>query len=255
MAEWSQTELEPGNLAREAPEGAQAGEKAATLKSKTQKANNKMGPSAYVLSRQGLFQDFQRSGSAYFKAQMRLLRMSDHGQSRLGSVLNNATWRSDMDSVLLELMRRRIVEGLCHFAKMVENQGREYIVKCERWTDAPNFKHRGCLLYLGLPEGSSLEPGLEYIPPRLSSMNVGKVRFGSKLAVHNLRELLGEEHVGRLRQESELLRDGSLFLLGRQATVNLQMLLWKLQGYLTWAGEQGSSESEAHRMDAERATA
>jgi hypothetical protein len=180
---------------------------------------------------------------------MRLLRMNDHGHSRLGAVLNNATWRHDMDSVLLELTRRRVVEGLCHFAQMVQQQDRAYIVKCERWTDAPTFNHRGCLLYLGPPEGASTEAGSEYIPPRLSTMDMGKVRFGSKLAVHNLRELLGEGHVGRLRQESELLRDGSLFLLGRQATVNLQMLMWKLQGYMALGEEQAALDGQRNGDD------
>jgi hypothetical protein len=75
-------------------------------------------------------------------------------------------------------------------------------------------------------------------------MDMGPVRFGSKLAVHNLRELLGEEHVRKLREGSELLRDGSLFLLGRQATVNLQMLLWKLQGYLVWEQPQGTPDAD-----------
>jgi hypothetical protein len=244
LAGESQAELEPGNLAQEAPEGAQAAEEAAAPSDKTPKAG-KMGPSAYVLSRQELLQEFHRSGSAYFKGQMRLLRMNDRGQSRITAVLNNATWRHDMDAVLLELTRRRVVEGLCHFAKMVQQQDRAYIVKCERWTDAPTLNHRGCLLYLGPPEGTPTEADNEYIPPRQSTMDMGNVRFGSKLAVHNLRELLGEEHVGRLRQESELLRDGSLFLLGRQATVNLQMLMWKLQGYMEWEEGQAASYADA----------
>ncbi|KAK4127989.1 hypothetical protein N657DRAFT_566219 [Parathielavia appendiculata] len=199
----------------------------------------KKGPSAYILSRQTLLQELQNPQSPYFKAQRRLLRMSDHGQSKLTAALNAATWRTDMDTVLLELQRRRAVEGLRHFANMVEDEGRKYIVKCESWNDVKNLKHRGCVLYLGPAEGASSEPGPEYVPPRLSTMDLGP--HGAPLVVHDLRELLGKEYLARLRQDSELLRNGSLFMLGRQATVNLQGLLWKLQGYMAWGEQQATS--------------
>jgi hypothetical protein len=198
----------------------------------------KMGPSAYVLSRQTLLQELQNPQSPHFRGERRLLRMSDHGQSKLTAALNAANWRSDMDAVLLEVLRRRAVEGLQHFANMVEDQGRKYIVRCESWSGVKELKHRGCLLYLGPPEGASPESEPERVPPRLSTMNLGPCRYGATIAVHNLRELLGEEHVSRLKQGSTVLSDGSLFLLGRQATVNLQMLLWKLQGYMAWSEPQ-----------------
>ncbi len=195
---------------------------------------NKTGPSSYILSRQTLLQELGRPKSQYFCGQRRLMRQSG---SHLGTVLGVAAWHSDMDVVLLELMRRRIVDSLLHFAEMVTKEDRKYLVRCERWDDAKELNHRGCLLFLGRGEGASSESGSEYEPPRLSTMDIEGVRFGGKLAVHDLRVLLGETHMSRLRRESELLRGGSLFLLGRQATVNLQMSLWKLQGYMDW-GEQ-----------------
>ncbi|KAL2162863.1 hypothetical protein VTH06DRAFT_6699 [Thermothelomyces fergusii] len=204
----------------------------------------KQGPSAYTLSSQSLLQELQRNKSPYFALYRKLLRMSDHGITKLGSLISMATWRSDMDAVVLELLRRRVVEGLCHFSNMTETAGREYVVKCESWDDAKNLKHRGCLLYLGPPEGSSSGSTPGDVPPRLSVMDMGPVKFGAKLAVHSLPELLGEEHVSRLRRESALLRDGSLYLLARQATVNLQMMLWKLQGYMAWNRRQESTPNE-----------
>ncbi|KAK4157523.1 hypothetical protein C8A00DRAFT_11639 [Chaetomidium leptoderma] len=232
--------------AQESSEDVQAGEEAAEpVVEGTPNVTAKTGPSAYVLASQRLLQELQNPTSLYFKGNRRLFRMSDHGQPKLGAALNNANWRSDMDTVLLELMRRRIVEGLLHFATMVEKEDRKYLVKCELWNDVKRLKHRGCLVYLGLPEGaaSSESAPPEYVPPRLSMMDFGPVRFGSKLVVHNLCELLGDAHVRQLRQESELLRDGSLFLLGRQATVTLQMRLWNLQGYMAW--EEGDKTSDA----------
>ena len=199
----------------------------------------KSGPSGYILSRQRLLQDLQRPNSVYFKSYKNLLRMSDHGHTNLGSVLNNTTWRSDMDLAVLEMMRRRAAEGLAYFAKMVETESRDYIVKCERWDDVKPLKHKGCLLYLGSPEGTSPVPGLDPVPPRLSTMDAGH-----QLVVHNLRDLLGEEHVSRLRQGSELFREGSLFLLVKLATVNLQLLLWKLQGYMESEGSKDTGEAK-----------
>lgn len=206
----------------------------------------KIGPAAYTLSRQQLLQELQRDKSPYFRGQKRLLRMSQYGQSKSGSsLLNDANWRRDMDTVLLEIMRRRVVEGLCHFARLVEGLERHYLIKCKHWDDVKELNHRGCLLYLGSPDNStSLESASEYVPPRLSTMDMGPVKFGAKLTVHNLRELLGEKHLGRLRQQSELLQDGSLYLLGRQATVSLQMLLWKLQGYMAWEKQQGTTNPD-----------
>jgi hypothetical protein len=205
----------------------------------------KIGPAAYTLSRQQLLQELQRDKSPYFRGQKRLLRMSQYGRSKSGSLLNDAKWRSDMDTVLLEIMRRRIVEGLCHFSKMVESFERHYLIKCEHWDDVKELKHRGCLLYLGPPDNStSSESASNYVPPRLSTMDMGPERFGAKLTVHNLRELLGEKHLSQLRQQSELLQDGSLYLLGRKATTSLQMLLWKLQGYMAWEKQQDAANPD-----------
>lgn len=84
-------------------------------------------------------------------------------------------------------------------------------------------------------------------------MDIEGVRFGGKLAVHDLRVILGEEHVGRLREESGLLREGSLFLLGRQATIQLQMLLWKLQGYMAWERQQDTPPADGAENEGQAA--
>ncbi|KAK4148276.1 uncharacterized protein C8A04DRAFT_24079 [Dichotomopilus funicola] len=200
--------------------------------------DKKTGPSSYALSSQKFLQELQNPKSKYFVGYRKFFRMSDKGH-RLHVMINNATWRSDMDTVILDLLRKRAVEALCHFARLSQEQARGFIVKCERWDDVKELKHRGCLLYLGQAKGATPGPALEFVPPRLSSMDVGPAKFGvSKLAVHNLRGILGDEYLEKLRQRSTLLDEGSLFLLGRQATVNLQMLLWKIQGYASWENHQ-----------------
>jgi len=200
------------------------------------------GPSAYVLASQKLMQELERESSPYNGAYKKLLRMSSTGQVNLTKVLNTSIWRPDMHGVVLELMRRRIVEGLVYFAGMVETQGRKYITKLGSWDEVGQHKHRGCVLFLGLPNDRGASSGAEFVPPRLSTMDFPESRFGKKLAVHNLQVLLGSEHLDRLRSQSALLRGGSLFLLGRQATVKLQMLLWKLQGYMVWNMDELSGQ-------------
>lgn len=215
-------------LAAEDSPGAQT----TTTPSESKKSATPTGPASYILSRQRLLHDLQQPNSVYFRGHKKLFRMSDHGPKQLGAVLNQAVWRSDMDVVLLDMMRKRAVEGLCRTAQAVETQGREYITKCELWTDAKHLKHKGCLLYLGPPEGTSPGSFPEIIPPILSTVYLGPSRYMQTIPVHNLRELLGEEHLSHLRRKTQLFRDGSLFMLGREATVNLQLVLWKLQGYM-----------------------
>ena len=144
-----------------------------------------------------------------------------------------------MDSIVIELMRRRIVEQLLYFSTMCENQGRKYLQKLDKWEDIKDLNHRGSVLYINerqsaAPESSEEkpEPPEASDPGQLTLMDVEGVRFGAKLAVHNLDLLLGKDHVEHLRRESAILRQGSIFLLGRQPTMSLQLRLWKLQGYI-----------------------
>ncbi len=201
----------------------------------------KTGATAYLLSRQALLQEFNNRNSEYFKQEKKLFRMSDHGLARLTPALKDAVWRSDMDAVLLELMRRRVVEGLCYFAGLVERERRLYLAECKRWDDVEEMRHKGCLLYLGPVEGGETA---SYVPPRLSTMEIKGSKYNNVILVHNLPDILGKEHLARLREGSEMMRQGELFHLGRVATVQLQMMLWRLQGYMKW-DQPKETEGEA----------
>ncbi|KAK4159118.1 hypothetical protein QBC43DRAFT_222731 [Cladorrhinum sp. PSN259] len=202
------------------------------------------GPSAYTLNSRRLLQGLlDENKSSPYKGQYRkLLRMNDGGSGRLKSALNNARWRADMDSVLLDTMRKRIVERLLECATTVERRGRKYLQPCT-WDNVHGFNHRGCLVYLGKPQGSS-ESAAEADLPRLSALTVKGRKYGGKIAVHDLRVLLGAEYINQLRQDSSLLRDNSLFLVGRTATQPLQLLLWKLQGYISLDQPEDGSGSQ-----------
>ncbi len=194
-----------------------------------------VGPAGYALARQDLIRSFLDSESPYFSSHKRLFAMTR--SKRHKSAAGQAVWRSDMDTFLLELMRRRITEDLLFYARLVEDDNRRYIIRCDDYEDVKSHHHRGCLLRLG-PEstpvpctGASIRAAPE-APPRLWAMQVDSHKLSTRLATIDLRILLGEEHLGRLRERSPLFREGSLFLLGRRRTLELQSKLWKLHGYM-----------------------
>ncbi|KAK4222995.1 hypothetical protein QBC38DRAFT_374031 [Podospora fimiseda] len=201
------------------------------------------GPSAFTLNSRRFIKSFQDKSSPYSGQYRKLMRMNDGGSGRFRIVLNNARWRPDMDEAILDTMRKRIVERLLEFATSVEQQDRKYIQPCTLDT-FHEAHHRGSLVYLGTPDGSTESFG-EINIPRLSTVDVKGKKYGWKITLHDLRVLLGDDYINQLRQESSLLRNGSLFLLARTATQPLQLLLWKLQMYLSLDLPEVGSGSQA----------
>ncbi|KAK4203079.1 hypothetical protein QBC40DRAFT_167800 [Triangularia verruculosa] len=195
------------------------------------------GPSAYTLNSRIFIQEFAQKKSFYSSANSKLLRATDSGTGRLTSSLQQARWREDMDSYLLETMRKRVYEGLSHVAHMSQFGGedgrpRKYVTKVNSWDEINELKHRQCVLFFGPPEGAPVNPTMASIPSAISTMAIKNSKFGAKLAVHDMRVVLGKEYLARLRQESELLREGSLYVLRGVATMKLSTMIWKLQDYI-----------------------
>ncbi len=185
------------------------------------------GPTSYMLAREDLISrqgDKKRHGDANG---WRRLLVLNHSASKFNSVMKHLVWREDMGSLVLELMRRRIVEELVYYSKLSEDTTRNsYVVRCDTWDDIKDDQyngHRGCVLWFGEGENG---PG-----PR-AIMDIPDVRFGRKIPVHNMQALLGPEHIARLKEEADVFRDGFLFMVARTRTMGLQLKLWKLQGYL-----------------------
>ncbi|KAK3326240.1 hypothetical protein B0H66DRAFT_600376 [Apodospora peruviana] len=206
------------------------------------------GPSMHVLARQTLLRDFSVQGDPNFKGYRRMMfRMDAQGAARLGLPSNyTPSWREDTDEFVVEYLRRPIVKSLLKHAALTEKEDRKYLIKLNHWDDAKEHNHRGCLLYLGQPppttktgeQNETTDPApapasaLAPPPERLSMLTIEGVKRNGKLPIHDLRALLGEEHMARLREESPLLRGGELFMLGRRRTKYLEIQLWKLQGYM-----------------------
>ncbi|KAL2756936.1 hypothetical protein ACRALDRAFT_2041498 [Sodiomyces alcalophilus JCM 7366] len=160
-------------------------------------------------------------------------------------ILSRLVWRRDMHRVVLENMRRQIVQQLEYFASLCTREGRSYLTPCSSW-DAINrdLNHRGCVLWRSQSAGShelaTGESGVEGEtdpsgnnggPGQLATLDIPGAKYERKLPVHNLDRLLGEHHMATL-MKTPLFKDNPLLVLGRRRTIPLQLSLWKLQGYL-----------------------
>ena len=132
-----------------------------------------------------------------------------------------------MDILVLELLRRRIVEDLLYLSEKSVEENRKYLIKLSSLNDLEGKHEPGCVLHMAstiASEGGDFQDSVA-LP---SSTIEGK----DEIPLHDITQLLGTEHVARLRGESPMLSEGSLFLLGRRRSAETQLKLWKLQGYL-----------------------
>lgn len=185
------------------------------------------GPTSYMLAREDLISaQGDKRRSAESSGWRRLISLN-HSSSKFNSVMKHLVWREDMGALVLELMRRRVVDELVYYAQLSEDATRNsYVVRCDTWADIKDDKyngHRGCVLWFG--EGGD-GPG-----PR-AIMDIPDVRFGRKIPVHDMHALLGPGHIARLKEEADVFREGFLFMVSRTRTMGVQLKLWKLQGYL-----------------------
>ncbi|KAK3402824.1 hypothetical protein B0T20DRAFT_399233 [Sordaria brevicollis] len=205
-----------------------------------------LGPSGYTLSNQTLLHAFVEKGSNYFGLNRKLLRRNAMNKTGLGEVLNKAVWRQDMDTLILKLMRRRIVDELLYLTdKCTGSLRRKYLTPLGGgYEEARERKLRGCLLYVGGGGGPGFGgegQGVMKPPQRVSTLEIKSEKYSTKLPVYDFTVLLGEEELRRLREgeETGFWRQTQLFALGREATIGLQMKLWKLEGYMARDEQSG----------------
>ncbi|KAI1352569.1 hypothetical protein F5Y01DRAFT_279760 [Xylaria sp. FL0043] len=186
------------------------------------------GPSAYVLARQDLLSAFTVKNSGYENQPKRLFGGSS---SRYADLASKAIWRQDMDSLILDRIRRDIVGNLLYLSRLCTEDSRYYIVKCYGWDDI-QYKHQGAVLWLGDTAESDEATQFKAQPGPFATYDICKENVTSTVAVHNIPMLLGTPAVAEIRGKSTILGDGFLFMLAGRRTTELQMKLWRLQGYL-----------------------
>ncbi|KAI1204141.1 uncharacterized protein F4807DRAFT_448710 [Annulohypoxylon truncatum] len=190
------------------------------------------GPASYVLARQDLLSAFTDKNSTLGGGPRRLIGSSP----RYRSLDKKVVWRKDMDTYIRDLMCQGIVSELLYLSSLCAEQGRHYIVKCYGWDDV-QYKHKGSVLWFADPAESSSSDETSNQPGPFATFDIQRTTFQGKpytesVSVYNMPMLLGPEHASRLKEEAQTLRDGSIFMLAGRRTVNIQLKLWKLQGYL-----------------------
>ncbi|POR32025.1 Uncharacterized protein TPAR_07786 [Tolypocladium paradoxum] len=152
----------------------------------------------------------------------------------------NTVWRQDMGQVLLRMLRRHAVDALIARTCRTEESRDTFIHPCADWEQAKDVKLRGCVLWL--PE-TQKDATRQY-----ATLDVEGARYGQKMAVHNLRWLLGDEEAERLRREAPMFRDHEILVLRQWKSVGvmrLHLLLWRLQGYLAQPPQADGSSRPA----------
>ncbi|KAI0967492.1 hypothetical protein F4678DRAFT_475196 [Xylaria arbuscula] len=187
------------------------------------------GPSAYLLARQDLISALSSTKpSGYERHSTRLFGGSS---SRYASLSRKAIWRQDMDSLVLDRMRGKIVKDLLYLSRLCTQDSRHYIVKCYGWDDV-QYKHQGAVLWLGVPSESDEAKESEVQPGPFATYDISKGGPTTTVAVHNMPMLLGNTATAEIREKSAIFGDGFLFMLAGRRTTDLQSELWRLQGYL-----------------------
>ncbi|KAI0119928.1 hypothetical protein GGR51DRAFT_495589 [Nemania sp. FL0031] len=184
------------------------------------------GPSAYVLARQDLISAFTKKGTGYENQTKRLFGPTSSSYTKFGG---NAVWREDMDSLILHQMRQGIVDDLCYLSRLCIEDNRHYIVKCFGWDDV-QYKHQGAVLWFG--DTAQPNEATQSGPGPFSIYDISNNNISTSVAVHNMPMLLGPQATAEVRQKAAIMANASLFMLAGRRTTNLQVKLWRLQGYM-----------------------
>jgi len=200
-----------------------------------------VGPTNYTLARQDLLRHFTTPGTGYDQG-WRMLSSQRLDRGKEARKIGNATkWRGDMDTFVLELMRRRLKEHLWHLT----NKKRGYVAGSQDWAEAiKSQRQAGAVLWLGpYAPGGLVGDGFgeQIVIPEFATLERGENK--KKIAVHNLRRLLGAGLLAELRAEFPVFRKEIVILRDRNMTTEVRMRLWKLEGYLATWGQQVAFES------------
>ncbi|KUI63071.1 hypothetical protein VP1G_10196 [Cytospora mali] len=191
--------------------------------------------SSHVLARQDLLKSFVIPGSKYKGGNFRLAS-SPH----VSGQANSAIWREDMDSVIIELSRHQIMHDLIYLSKLCEEQDRKYLIRTNDAKETGHFVRRWAFLWLeGQGDSSDVKvqestSGFEKFadgPEQYATLDIDGAP-DTTIPLYNLPRLLGPDNLLRLRSISSILRHGELFLLRGQRSSELNLKLWRLQGYM-----------------------
>lgn len=137
---------------------------------------------------------------------------------------DDIVWREDMDSFVLDLMRKKALRLL----EYLSSKPAAYIAICQDYADVQGKHQPGAVLWLGAPGcDANSKPG-EAPPPPFAMV---KYRSASHIPVFNLAALLGSEYLAKLRDSSRLFTGTMAVIKQKRNALTTLMHLWKLMGY------------------------
>ncbi|KXJ92847.1 hypothetical protein Micbo1qcDRAFT_160684 [Microdochium bolleyi] len=196
------------------------------------------GPRAYMLARRDLVSALAQRQSGFHER-----RLMSATSSKYRDIAVNGFWRTDMDTVALDLMRRGILDDLLYLARLCAEGQRYYIVRCYGWGDV-QYKHKGAILWFdkvaaeigSASQDTKVVDEVEPAPYAVFDVEQAPAQGDQRkesLVIHNIPKLLGKAYAERLREGAKPFSDGGeIFMLAGRRTLDVQEKLWKLHGYL-----------------------
>lgn len=198
------------------------------------------------------------ASGTYFLAHLPVLQLIDHLTPKVHYRLlshrwkedpnirsQNLVWRRDMDDFVLELLRKEIVKSL----KYLSSRPAAYIVKCKGYESVEKSHQVVAALWLGqsttsdenlaqtdeASDGTSTPAPEQAVPPPYAMLSYKN----HHIPLYNLPHLLGPEYMHILRKLSPSHFKGQVAVLKqKRGTVELQLGLWKLMGFLGFEGKK-----------------
>ncbi len=201
-------------------------------------------------------------GGGYMLASRSLLQVVSQASRRQGAIRKFVPyrwktsgdifiWREDMEEYVLGIIRRTLVGKL----KYLQHRHSGYISTVVEGVDGiQKCKDLGCVLWLGaIKSGASysntnLKPPSPF-PPEGPSPYLMVNYQGHHVPVYNLRAMLGVDCLQALRDSSEIFTGESVMLKAKAITVKTQMLLWRLQIYVTHARAATEEHGQVEAKD------
>lgn len=133
-------------------------------------------------------------------------------------------WRKDMDTFVLDLMRKKVVKLL----KYLSSKPAAYVAKCEDYENIQSKHQPGAVLWLGESNGNAVSK-INHEP---SPYAMVKYRSACQIPVYNIPALLGPDCLGQLRDSSEPFKNTLVVIKQKRNTLETLMHLWKMMGYM-----------------------
>ncbi|KAL8781549.1 MAG: hypothetical protein Q9203_000234 [Teloschistes exilis] len=188
-------------------------------------SNSRKSPRAvagsHILSQRSSLK-FMSSLKQRTMSQLIPLRWKQDGRFKAQEII----WREDMDTFVLELMRKKIVKLL----KYLSSRPAAYITPCEGFQDIKKKHQPGAVVWLGEP-GSHSNSIAEAEGPTPYAMV--EHRSSRRIPIYNIPALLGPEYLILLRDAGKSFDKTFAVIKQKRSTLEVQLQLWKLMGYMT----------------------